>query len=226
MTLIRTIRARIMRIVRQKDAYLKGKSLKPISFKYGYDRGKPVDRYYMEQFLAEHASDVKGHCLEVVDPAYTIMFGGTKVTKSDVLDIIKRKTTTIHDDLRKLTKIKDNTYDCFILTQTLNVIDEYEAAIKESFRILKPGGVLLVTLPTLSPCWNLRINFWRITKKGAEYLFGKHFGKDNVTVSSYGNLESAQAFWVGFSQSDINVETPQRSNDSFPLIIGIRAVKK
>ena len=40
---------------------------KPVSDHWGWDRGTPVDRYYIEQFLAEHAADVRGRVLEVKD---------------------------------------------------------------------------------------------------------------------------------------------------------------
>src|SRR4029453_14668409 len=38
---------------------------RPLSNDFGYDRGTPVDRYYIERFLARHQSDVKGRVLEV-----------------------------------------------------------------------------------------------------------------------------------------------------------------
>jgi hypothetical protein len=59
--------------------------LTPISRAWGYDRGLPIDRYYIEQFLSVYAADIKGHVLEVKDNNYTVKYGGDRVTKSDVL---------------------------------------------------------------------------------------------------------------------------------------------
>src|SRR5829696_5733833 len=59
----------------------------PFSRKWGYDRGTPIDRVYIEEFLARHADDVRGACLEVMNARYTDRFGGARVTRSDVLDI-------------------------------------------------------------------------------------------------------------------------------------------
>src|SRR5436305_11493352 len=60
------------------------RSLQPICSQFGFSRGKPVDRYYIEAFLAEHANDVSGHVLEIKDGNYTRQFGGSRVKRSDV----------------------------------------------------------------------------------------------------------------------------------------------
>jgi hypothetical protein len=55
----------------------------PLSYKWGADRGLPVHRYYVDQFLTEFASDIQGHCLEFQDPQYAPRFGGSAVTLVD-----------------------------------------------------------------------------------------------------------------------------------------------
>ena len=37
----------------------------PVSRLFGYDRGTPVDRYYMEKFLGGHSADIRGRVLEI-----------------------------------------------------------------------------------------------------------------------------------------------------------------
>src|SRR5260370_14738656 len=71
----------------------------PLSSEFGYDRGTPVDRYYIESFLAAHATDINGHTLEIGDDSYTARFGGARATLRDVLHInaLKPKTPTIVD---------------------------------------------------------------------------------------------------------------------------------
>lgn len=43
----------------------------PIEPFYNMRRGFPVDRYYIEGFLAEHAQDIYGRVLEIADNKYT-----------------------------------------------------------------------------------------------------------------------------------------------------------
>src|SRR5678815_4181077 len=61
-------------------------SVRPKSDHWGWDRGTPVDRYYIERFLAAHADDVRGNVLEVKDADYTKRYG-RDVVRTDVLDI-------------------------------------------------------------------------------------------------------------------------------------------
>ena len=58
----------------------------PVSKHWGFDRGTPVDRWYIERWLAGQAKVIRGSVLEVKDAGYTARFG-TDVRESQVLDI-------------------------------------------------------------------------------------------------------------------------------------------
>lgn len=216
------IRAFIWRTLRPKRGY----KLTPISRKYGFDRGLPIDRYYIEAFLTENKKYIKGRVLEIHDNEYTARFGGRKVKKSDILDIdTANRKANIYDDLRNLKKIRSDTYDCLIITQTLGVIDRYEAAIKECWRILKPKGVLLATASSMGPAWDLKENYWRFTTASFQYLFSKHFSKRNLKVYSYGNVLSGQGYWVGLSAEEFKKSELDYNDPHFPIIVAARVIK-
>src|SRR5574341_1360213 len=59
----------------------------PISTVFGLDRGRCIDRYYIETFLARHATEIRGRVLEIGDNIYTWRFGGDRVVQSDILDV-------------------------------------------------------------------------------------------------------------------------------------------
>src|SRR5665647_257801 len=59
----------------------------PLSNRWGIDRGKPIDRYYIEQFLQQQCKDIRGRVLEVGNRIYTDRFG-SDVDQIDVLDNI------------------------------------------------------------------------------------------------------------------------------------------
>lgn len=226
MKVLNVIRAHIMRAFRSRASYMRARSRKPISTRYGFDRGKPVDRLFIEQFLEKNKQAIYGKCLEVVDNSYTVRFGGSRVTTSDVIDIFPTAKANICGDLRNLSgHIADNEYDCLIVTQTFNVIDDYQSAISECRRILKPGGTLLVTMPTVSPAWNLAINLWRFTPRSARYVFEKFFDANRIEVSALGNKIVTEAFWMGMAAEDMNSEELALQDETFPLIVGIKAVK-
>jgi len=227
---LRSIRSMIMRFAKSKKRYFlftaPKRSLKPISNKYGFDRGNPIDRYYIEKFMDSYRAHVQGRCLEITDNAYTMRFGGKRVQVSDVLDIdTKNSQANIHADLRRVNQVRDNTYDCIIATHTFGVIDEYQMAIQECFRMLKPGGVLLATVSALGVSAELEKSYWRFTRTSSKYAFGKVFGDQNVEVISYGNVLSGQAFWVGLAQEELSKRELEYSDPRYAVVIGICARK-
>src|SRR4051812_38270964 len=204
-------------------------SVRPKSAHWGWDRGTPVDRYYMEQFLAEHSGDVRGNALEVKDADYTKRFDHG-VVRWDVLDIdATNPNATIVADLAAGEGIPESFFDCFILTQTLQYIYDVPAAIVQCERLLRPGGVLLVTVPTLSRMLHgegLAWDYWRFTAASCSRLFGEVFGEDNVTVQTYGNVLAATAFLRGTALEEIPRRKLDVNDPYFPLLVTVRAVKR
>jgi SAM-dependent methyltransferase len=198
---------------------------RPLSDRYGYDRGQPVDRYYIEKFLAAHASDVRGHGLEIKSPTYLRRYD-TGLTRCDALDIDPgNREATVIADLSRADDVPDAQFDVFILTQTLQFIFELKAAVTHARRILRPGGVLLATIPSVSRTDRAlsEIDYWRLTPAGCARLFGEVFGEDNVTVISYGNVLSATAFLMGLATEDLRQGELDICDTAFPVLAGVRA---
>jgi len=171
----------------RRPSLLRAMSARPLSTEWGFDRGTPVDRYYIERFLAAHADDIRGRTLEVKSASYTRQFG-RGVTQADVLDIdASNPDATIVADLAVGAGIPERTFDCFVLTQTLQLIYDVQGAVAQSHRLLRPGGVLLVTVPIVSrivPRYGLATDYWRFTPASCARLFGDVFGPAASWTSS------------------------------------------
>jgi len=219
----------IRRFVKSYTVYFLRRTTTPLSNYYGFDRGTPIDRFYIENFLKQNQQHIKGVCLELLNDNYTKRYGGERVIKSDVLDIEDtNKNATIIDDLRYLKKISDDAYDCIILTQVFQFIDDVPSAISECHRILKKDGVLLVTLPSLSriDCTSgINGDYWRFTEASAKYLFEKKFNTEQLTISSCGNVRSGIYFYAGLSQEDVSKKVFKKNDQNFPLIVTVKAIK-
>ncbi len=205
----------------------------PISDHWGADRGTTVARYYIERFLAEHSHDIRGRVLEVKDSRYTERFGAA-VESSDVLDIeAVNPRATIVADLADASVIPSDSFDCFILTQTLQFIYDFAAAIREAHRVLRAGGVLLVTVPAVSRLDRrpgLAIepadDYWRFTADACTKMFGSVFGTDNVAVHAYGNVLAAVAYLAGLAREDLSDRELDEQDELFPVLITVRGVKR
>ena len=227
---LRKFRAPIVKLLKPKAAYRLWKrpvnQLQPISNKYGFDRGLPIDRYYIEKFLTGNKRFIKGRCLEIGNNAYTVKFGEDQVTTSDVLDISPLNLhANIHGDLAHLDHVKSNTYDCLIITQTLGLVGDLLSGIKECKRILKPGGCLLFTGSLLGPIWNIEDSLWKFTPAGTKYNFGQVFGRKNILVKSYGNVYAAQAYLVGLATEELTKKELDYYDAHYPVVTTVRARK-
>jgi len=201
----------------------------PISRDWGYDRGIPIDRRYINDFLRAHSSDVRGLVLEVQEDEFTRAYGGAKVSTSTVLDVdASNARATLLADLRCAPGIPSNHFDCIILTQTLHVIDDMSAVLRECHRILKPGGVLLATIPSASRVcleYGRDGDFWRATPAGARALFHSAFTPGSVTVEEFGNVRTNVAFLEGVATTEIPDAEFEPRDPYFPALTGIRARK-
>ncbi len=204
--------------------------LRPISHAWGGDRGTPVDRHYIEQFLDTHCADVRGRVLEIGDDSYTRRFGGTCVGISEVLHAAPgNPLATYVADLANAPQIPSNRFDCMICTQTLHVIADMPAAMATIHRILRPGGVLLATFPGISRVYQDAegrwADYWRVTAHSARRLALQNFDEADVHVRVYGNVLSATAFLHGVAAEELTATELDYYDELYPVTVGLRAVK-
>jgi SAM-dependent methyltransferase len=202
----------------------------PIDADFGFNRGTPVDRYYVERFLQRHAADIRGRVLEIGDSAYSQRFGGHQITRQDVLHVAAdAPQATITGDLSQPGLLPRDAFDCMVLTQTLHLIFDLRAAIAEMYSALKPGGVLLVTVPGISKIdpgeWG-NSWYWSLTHHSARRLFAEVFGQDNVAVSAFGNVYAATAFLQGLALEEVKHNKLDIEDASYPLIVTVRAQRE
>ena len=205
------------------------KRIKPVSNQFGFDRGGAIDRYYIENFLQKENASIRGKVLEIGDNSYTTLYGGNKVTKSEVLHVNENnKNATIIGDISHAPQIPDNTLDCIILTQTLHLIYNFKDALQTCYRILKPGGTLLLTVPGITPIdhgeWN-SIWYWSFTDKSMTALTKELFRHETVEVNTFGNVRVASSFLYGLGLDEITSDILDYNDPHFQVIITVKAVK-
>jgi SAM-dependent methyltransferase len=200
--------------------------IEPLSYVWGSDRGLSIYRYYLEQFLREFAGDIRGHCLEFQNPGYTPRFGGTAVEKLDILHVDdSNPLATIVADLTKPNNIRSDRFDCIICTHVLHIIFELDKAVSELYRILRPGGVLLVAVPQVSMCDPGFHEIWRFTPEGLAFVLSKVFGEKNVLVRAYGNSLTAAGEIRGLVASEFSKPTLDYHDPRFAVEVCARACK-
>jgi SAM-dependent methyltransferase len=201
----------------------------PIAWDFGYGRGGPVDRYYIESFLGQHHDDVRGRVLEIGDASYTHRFGGTQVARADVLHVDPGAPgVTFVGDLANGSFLPDDAFDCIVLTQTLHLVYDFAAALRTIARILVPGGVLLMTVPGISnvdpgewgSTWHYSFTRHSVSRMCSDCLPGF-----DTEVTSYGNVLAAVAFLHGLGRDELTTRELDDARPEYGLIHAARVVK-
>ncbi len=202
--------------------------LRPISDDWGSRRGLPIDRYYIEQFLAQHTADIQGRVLEVKDRSYTVRFGGEQVTHSDVLHkVAGNPEATIVADLTAVPPtLPAATFDAIICTQTLQFVYDVKTAVSTLYYSLKPGGVLLITLPAISQISRYDMeqwgDYWRFTSLAVRLLLQEQCPEAEIQVGAYGNVLTAVASLHGIASSELRRHELDTFDPDYEFLIAAR----
>jgi glycosyltransferase involved in cell wall biosynthesis len=201
----------------------------PVSDEFGFDRGTPIDRIYIEDFLRRNRPSIRGRVLEIGDDTYSRRFGAEQITRQDILFVAAgNPAATIIGDLSQKGILPRGAFDCLLITQTLHLIYDMRAAVREMCRALRPGGVALVTVPGITRIDRGRWRkewYWSLTEASARRLFGEVFGEKNVNVDSDGNVYAATLFLQGLAAEEADADKLAEFDPCFPVTINIRAEK-
>lgn len=206
------------------------RNLEPISKVFGFDRGTPIDRIYIEDFLEKNKHLIRGVICEIADNRYSKKYG-SNVERFEILHYTNdNKNATIVGDLTNINTLPQGKIDCLILTQTLNFIYDFKSAIKGVHFMLKEGGVALVTVAGISQISRYDMDrwgdYWRFTDLAIKKAFEEIFGEGNVDVETYGNVLTATAFLQGISAEELTKNELFYRDKDYQVTIAIKAVKK
>ena len=203
--------------------------LQPVSRQWGLDRGRPVDRHYIEAFLQANARDIRGRVLEAGDSTYTRRYGHDRVEQADVLHVsADAPGATIVADLGQADHVASDLFDCIILTQTLHLIYDVAGAMGTLHRILRPDGVLLLTVPgitqTTDETWRDSW-FWSFTQVSLERVTREAFGDATYRIGCHGNVLAATCFLQGIAADELTARELAALDTDFPVTLTLRAHK-
>lgn len=206
----------------------------PLSDHWGRERGTPIDRWYLEAYLAGHASDIHGRVLEVRDAGYVRRFG-RGVDAIDILDLDPGNAqATIVGDLVDPATLPPASFDALVVTQVLQYVSDPSAAIQTLIGALKPGGVLLLSAPGISRIGRGEIgaDYWRFTAAGLRHSIDTALAAAaaneeplDVSVETRGNVLAAISFLAGAAAEELRSAELAVVDDAFPVIVCARVVR-
>jgi SAM-dependent methyltransferase len=227
--MIQSFKRKLKRILRRRIDFGDLSRTTPVSRHFGFDRGTPIDRYYIESFLAENAAAIRGRTLEIGDDEYTRRFGAARASQRDVLHVhSENPKATLIGDISTPGVLPASAFDCAVITQTLHLIYDMRAALENLREALKPGGTLLLTSPGITQIsvdeWR-HTWYWSLTPAGARRLFADVFSKGQVELDFYGNVFAAIAFLTGAASEEVPRRKLDVKDECYPVLVGVRATR-
>lgn len=73
-------------------------------------------------------------------------------------------------DVTRMPEVASDSYDCVFCSGVLEHVVDFQAALREMTRVLKPGGVMLLGVPFRQAIHNAPIDYWRFTEGGLRHL--------------------------------------------------------
>jgi hypothetical protein len=175
----------------------------PFSTTFGFDRGTPIDRYYLENFLDSHRALITGRVLEVQLASYTKRFGES-VRESHTVDINPEFRATYTCDLADAAQIPTAYYDCFLVPNTLQHLLKLEPALRTMLRVVRPGGTILLSAAGMLPLIPEGGDYWRTTPEGWRVMLDAEWPGCDVTIEAHGNCLAAAAAIYGLAHEELS----------------------
>ena len=186
---------------------------------WGSQRGLPVDRWYIRGLPRQpFCATCPGGCLRL-NRICTVR-GWARRWLTSSTSIRQTRDATVIGDLCDPATLDQGRYDAAIVTQTLQLVSDPEAALRNVLRSLRPRGVLLITVPCLSRLVG-DIDRWRWTPAGFQQLVSQVAPVSaSVEVVGLGNGLAGRAFLFGLAAEDLAPSALAVRDVDYPLIVG------
>ncbi|PIR53864.1 hypothetical protein COU75_03790 [Candidatus Peregrinibacteria bacterium CG10_big_fil_rev_8_21_14_0_10_42_8] len=128
---------------------------------------KKITRPRQEAFIKKYASDGKTLDIGCGNDIYRSYF-----PNCTTLDIEARPDVNVDiiADVHNLSMIKDETYDVILCAEVLEHLHTPAMAIAEMRRVLKSGGIIILTTRFIFPLHDVPHDYYRYTKYGLKHL--------------------------------------------------------
>ncbi|MFA4871762.1 MAG: class I SAM-dependent methyltransferase [Patescibacteria group bacterium] len=119
----------------------------------------------MNKFI--QTREVISHCLDQIKGVVIDIRGGAAKYRSLMTKIVSYASSADDEDIEGgISNFVDNTFDAVLALEVLEHTARPQAALQEIKRILKPGGVLILTVPFLLSYHARPNDYFRYTKEG------------------------------------------------------------
>ena len=195
---------------------------KPFCHEFGYTRGTPIDRVFLDVFIDTIRDQVYGATLEI---------GGRKEDKSlyrfqnaepfETLDVEAGSGADHVGDAHCITLFRPGSWDSILAFNVLEHCERPWIVVSNFLYWLRPGGMAFCVVPNAQRLHRGPRDYWRILPDAASSLFSDF---EEVTILRYGNLLTSQAAMSGIAAEELHYAMAYSDRD-YPTVTCISARK-
>ena len=115
--------------------------------------------------------------------------------------------------------IPSNSYDCFLLPNTLCVLKDIEGALRNALRVLKPGGVILASTGVFVQLTGHEDDYWRLSAAGWRELANRAWPGCEVRIEQHGNCMTAVGAMLGLSLEEFAPAELDAHHHKYPVLV-------
>ena len=196
---------------------------RPFSERFGFERGTPIDRYYLHRFLEANRASITGAVLEIQMSSYTERFGA-RVSTAHTVDINPAHCPTYVCDLAQADRvIPAGHYDCVLLPNSLSFFRDLDGCLRQALRVIKPGGVILASTAGFVPLVPDMPEYWRLSADGWREVAARAWPGCEIRVEAHGNCLAAVAAMLGLAHEELAAGELESHDPRYPVLVTIRS---
>ncbi|WP_169221635.1 methyltransferase domain-containing protein [Brasilonema sp. UFV-L1] len=195
----------------------------PICHKFGFTRGTPVDRYYLDKFISEIRHQVVGSVLEIGGVLLNKeIYQLSVATEYQTLDLVSRPGVTVVGDAHDSTIIMPESLDTVLVFNVLEHCHNPWVVVQNIYSWLRVGGKCFCMVPSAQKLHSLPKDYWRPLPDGMKQLF-QDFSESNLHI--YGNPLTVLASFMGVAAEELSPQDLDDFHPDYPVATCIAALK-
>jgi SAM-dependent methyltransferase len=191
---------------------------------FGWSRGTPIDRYYLNNFITTIRHEVRGDVMEVGGVnTNRETYDFVNATSYLAVDLKMYRNVDIVADVNDANAFLESCFDSIVAFNVLEHCEFPYKIVSNFLRWLRPGGKIFCMVPSTQRYHPAPRDYWRPMPDAMWSLF-KEFDVDRFVV--YGNALTAIASLMGTAFEELTQEDLDASNPYFPVAICLVARRR
>ncbi|WP_083733561.1 class I SAM-dependent methyltransferase [Actinomadura sp. CNU-125] len=197
--------------------------LTPICPAFGKSRGTPIDRHYLDQFIAEVRSQVSGEVVEIGGrDGNRDAYGFTKAARYRGMDIAADPEVSLLCDATDPASLPPECLDAVVAFNVLEHTARPWEVVANMWRWLRPGGTAYCMVPNAQRVHEAPNDYWRPLPAALTAMF--HDWSER-RVRQYGNPLTVIASYMGVPAEELDAAELDAYHPEYPVASCIIAHK-